>query len=211
MLVINYNLLDIKNYEQETGNSILAFFDDIKISNILDLIKLGNGNCSEEKASQLLDNYLEHDGTLVDAMLEIKKILIGVGNNEDIDSEADIIDISDYDSLTDLYITFSMQLMSVGLGYSEFWSMTTKEMYKVFNSILIKMQNETNRELRNYHTLAAMVGGAVWGKLQKEPPKVDLNTRANKYNDLDEEDAIMVAKLKSFVHNHNQRLKQKGE
>lgn len=211
MLVINYNLLDIKNYEQETGNSILAFFNDIKISNILDLIKLGNGNCSEEKASQLLDNYLEHDGTLVDAMLEIKKILIGVGNNEDIDSEADIIDISDYDSLTDLYITFSMQLMSVGLGYSEFWSMTTKEMYKVFNSILIKMQNETNRELRNYHTLAAMVGGAVWGKLQKEPPKVDLNTRANKYNDLDEEDAIMVAKLKSFVHNHNQRLKQKGE
>lgn len=211
MLVRNYNLLDIKNYEQETGNSILAFFDDIKVSNMLDLIKLGNGNCSEEKASQLLDNYLEHEGTLVDAMLEIKQILIGVGSNEDIDSEADVIDIADYDSLTDLYITFSMQLMSVGLGYSEFWSMTTKEMYKVFNSILIKMQNETNRELRNYHTLAAMVGGAVWGKLQKEPPKVDLNTRANKYNDLDEEDAIMVAKLKSFVHNHNQRLKQKGE
>jgi hypothetical protein len=78
--------------------------------------------------------------------------------------------------------------------------MNTKEMYKVFNSIAIKMQNETNRELNNYHTLAAMIGGAVWGKLQKEPPRVQMVKDKNTdVEDMDVDDAILVAKLKSLA------------
>ena len=97
--------------------------------------------------------------------------------------------------------------MSVGLSYQEFWSMNTKEMYKVFNSIAVKIQNETNRELSNYHTLAAMVGGAVWGKLQKDPPRISI---ANKEADgdvegLSTEEAVMLAKLKSFAASHNKK------
>lgn len=216
MLVRNYNLLDIKKYENDTGNNILDFFNNLKIDNVLDLISLGNGNCSKEKASELLDEYLEHEGDLVTAMIEIKELLIGTGDNnkEEIDNE-DLIDITKYDSLTDLYINFCMQLASVGLSYSEFWNMTTKEMYKVFNSIAIKIQNDTNRELSNYHTLAAMVGGAVWGKLQKEPPKINIvsNKKEENIDGLDTEDMIMVAKLKSMVKNHNKELTKsmKGE
>lgn len=201
MLVRNFNLLDIKNYEYTTGNNILSYFNDIKFDNMLDLISLGNNNCGDEAASEILDNYLKSGKSYVDAVLELKEALIGKGSNDENDvDEEDKIDISKYESLTDLYIYFSMQLLSVGLSYQEFWSMNTKEMYKVFNSIAIKMQNETNRELNNYHTLAAMIGGAVWGKLQKEPPRVQMiKDRNTDVEDMDVDDAILVAKLKSLA------------
>ena len=211
MLVKNFYLKDIKKYEDETGNNILSFFNDIKFSNMIDLIRLGNNNCSKEQASKILDEYLAQDNhTILSVMLEIKENLIGIGDNNDNDvDDNDKIDITSYNSLTDLYNQFNMQLMSVGLSYSEFWAMNTKEMYRVFNSICIKIQNETNRELSNYHTLAAMVGGAVWGKLQKDAPKVNM-VPVNRDKDVDDDVAIINAKLKSLVNTHNKNIK-KGE
>ena len=211
MLVKNFYLKDIKEYEDNTGKNILSFFDTISFNNIIELIRLGNNNCTETEASVILDYYLDNTNNgIVEALLEIKKCLLGIGDNndEDIDEE-DKIDISEYKSLTDLYTQFNMQLMSVGLGYSEFWAMNTKEMYKVFNSICIKIQNETNRELSNYHTLAAMVGGAVWGKLQKEAPKVKLNQ--NTHKDIDDEVTMLAAKLNAMATNHNKTVNKKGE
>ena len=212
MLVKNFYLKDIKQYEDETGNNILSFFNDIKFYNMIDLIRLGNNNCSEEQASNILEKYLVEDdnNSIVSAMLEIKEALLGLGDNNDNDvPDEDKIDITSYNSLTDLYNQFNMQLMSVGLSYSEFWAMNTKEMYRVFNSICIKIQNETNRELSNYHTLAAMVGGAVWGKLQKDAPKVDMRP-VNNNKEVDDDIAILNAKLKSLVNTHNKSIK-KGE
>ena len=212
MLVKNFYLKDIKQYEDETGNNILSFFNDIKFYNMIDLIRLGNNNCSEEQASNILEKYLVEDdnNSIVSAMLEIKEALLGLGDNNDNDvPDEDKVDITNYNSLTDLYNQFNMQLMSVGLGYSEFWAMNTKEMYRVFNSICIKIQNETNRELSNYHTLAAMVGGAVWGKLQKDAPKVNI-AHVNNNKDVDDDVAIINAKLKSLVNTHNKSIK-KGE
>lgn len=213
MLVKNFYLKDIKQYEDETGNNILSFFNDIKFYNMIDLIRLGNNNCSEEQASNILEKYLVEDdnNSIVSAMLEIKEALLGLGDNNDNDvPDEDKIDITSYNSLTDLYNQFNMQLMSVGLSYSEFWAMNTKEMYRVFNSICIKIQNETNRELSNYHTLAAMVGGAVWGKLQKDAPKVDMRP-VNNNKEVDDDIAILNAKLKSLVNTHNKNIKEKGE
>ena len=212
MLVKNFYLKDIKKYEDETGNNILSFFNDIKFSNMIDLIRLGNNNCSEEQASKILEEYLAQDNnTILSVMLEIKESLIGIGDNNDNDvDDEDKIDITNYSSLTELYNNFNMQLMSVGLSYSEFWAMNTKELYRVFNSICIKIQNETNRELSNYHTLAAMVGGAVWGKLQKDAPKVNM-TPINTNKDVDDDVAIINAKLKSLVNIHNKNIKEKGE
>ena len=213
MLVKNFYLKDIKQYEDETGNNILSFFNDIKFYNMIDLIRLGNNNCSEEQASNILEKYLVEDdnNSIVSAMLEIKEALLGLGDNNDNDvPDEDKVDITSYNSLTDLYMNFNMQLMSVGLSYSEFWAMNTKEMYRVFNSICIKIQNETNRELSNYHTLAAMVGGAVWGKLQKDAPKVDMRP-VNNNKEVDDDIAILNAKLKSLVNTHNKNIKEKGE
>lgn len=211
MLVRNFYLKDIKKYEDETGNNILSFFNDIKFSNMIDLIRLGNNNCSEEQACDMLEKYLANESnSIVSVMLEIKENLLGIGDNSDNDvPDEDKVDITNYNSLTDLYTQFNMELMSVGLSYSEFWAMNTKEMYRVFNSICIKIQNETNRELSNYHTLAAMVGGAVWGKLQKEAPKVNM-APINRNKDIDDDVAIINAKLKSLVSTHNKSVK-KGE
>lgn len=212
MLVKNLYLKDIKKYEENTGKNILSFFDNIKFSNMIDLIKLGNNNCSEEQACVILEKYLADDNnTIVSAMLEIKESLLGIGDNNDNDvPDEDKIDITSYNSLTELYNNFNMQLMSVGLGYSEFWAMNTKEMYRVFNSICIKIQNETNRELSNYHILAAMVGGAIWGKLQKDAPKVSM-TPVNNNKDVDDDVAIINARLKSLVNTHNKSVREKGE
>lgn len=211
MLIKHFYLKDIKKYEDETGNNILNFFNDIRFSYIIDLVRLGNNYCSEEQACNILDEYLENESnSIISAMLEIKESLIGIGDNNDNDvDDNDKIDITSYNSLTDLYTQFGMELMSVGLSYSEFWDMNTKEMYRVFNSICIKIQNETNRELSNYHTLAAMVGGAVWGKLQKDAPKVDMRP-INKDKDVDDDIAILNAKLKSFAAAHNKSI-EKGE
>ena len=206
MLVKSFNLMDIKKYELETGDNILEYFSDFSINKLLNLISLGNNNCNLEVSAEILDRYFKENKTILDAILEIKRNLIGIGDNEDVEiDESETIDISKYNSLTDLYISFSMQLMSVGLGYNEFWSMNTKEMYKVFNSIQIKMQNETNRELSNYHTLAAMVGSAVWGKLQKEAPRVNLVKDKVEVEDMDLEDALLVANLTRFANKHNQK------
>lgn len=210
MLVTGFNLIDIKNYEINNRVSILDFFKEVKFENIIELIRLGNSNCSPTEAAELLDNYLKNGGSILDAILEIKEQLIGVGDNESEDTNK--IDISEYKSLTDLYIYYSMQLLSVGLSYQEFWSMNTREMYKVFNSIMIKVENETNTNLQNYHTLAAMVGAAVWGKLQKEPPKIEhskYKSSENDTNDIDTDDLIMIANLKSFVNIHNKNLEEK--
>lgn len=211
LLVRNFYLKDIKKYEDETGNNILSFFNDIKFSNMIDLIRLGNNNCSEEQACAMLEKYLANDSnSIVSVMLEIKENLLGIGDNSDNDvPDEDKVDITNYNSLTDLYTQFNMELMSVGLSYSEFWAMNTKEMYRVFNSICIKIQNETNRELSNYHTLAAMVGRAVWGKLQKDAPKVNM-TPINRDKDVDDDVAVINAKLKSLVNTHNKSIK-KGE
>ena len=198
MLVRNFNLKDIKEYEDSTGANILSFFDNISFSNLIELVKLGNGKCDDELAYEILDNYLKEDeNTLLSGLLEIKEKLLGYGDNNEIaENNEDTVDISKYNSLTDLYTHFNMQLMSVGLSYSEFWSMNTKEMYSVFNSICVKMQNETNRELSNYHTLAAMIGGAVWGKLQKEPPKVNLTQHEEEDNSL-----LIVNELNKILNN----------
>lgn len=198
MLVRNFNLKDIKEYEDSTGANILNFFNDISFTNLIELVKLGNGKCDDELACKIVDDYLSiPDNTLLSGILEIKEKLLGYGNNNEIDENSeDTVDISKYNSLTELYMHFNMQLMSVGLSYSEFWSMNTKEMYSVFNSICVKMQNETNRELSNYHTLAAMIGGAVWGKLQKEPPKVNLTQHEEEDNSL-----LIVNELSKIINN----------
>ena len=55
-----------------------------------------------------------------------------------------------------------------------------------------------------------MVGGAVWGKLQKDAPKVNM-TPVNTNKDVDDDVAIINAKLKSLVNIHNKSIKEKGE
>ena len=174
MLVRRFNLKDIRDYEDETNESILEYFNNISIFNLLKLVSLGNSRCTLEEASKILDEYLE-EHEFLDAVYEIRDKLIGKVRDNDSEEEiADSIDITKYSSLSELYDTYCMQLMSVGFSYSEFWDLSTNTLFKVFNSINIKRENEINQNLQLAHTQAALIGQAVWGKLQRKPPSVNL-------------------------------------
>ena len=78
MLVRNFNLKDIKEYEDSTGANILKFFNDISFTNLIEIVKLGNGKCDDELACKIIDNYLSiPDNTLLSGILEIKEKLLG--------------------------------------------------------------------------------------------------------------------------------------
>lgn len=198
MLVKNYKLDDIRKYEEETGNNILSYFNEIKFTGLIDLVRLGNNNCSEEEASDIIDAYFSRGFTYVDAMIEIKEKLLGKGANKSGDEEdSSLMDITGYGSLTQLYETYAWQLMSVGFpSYSEFWDLSTYSLYRVFSSIMIKRENDINQSLSLAHSEAGMIGAAVWGKLKGKPPQVKMaKPVGEQYDNMDEEQAIMVAKL----------------
>jgi hypothetical protein len=80
-----------------------------------------------------------------------------------------------------------MQLMSLGVTYQEFWSFTTKEMYQVFYGIQQKMILDYNAKMQVAYNQAALIGGAVWGKLPNEAPHIHLTKSNDAYFEADEE------------------------
>ena len=59
MLVTKYYLSDIRDYEDETGKSVLGLFQEISVSNLITLVMLGNRSVTEKQASTLIDVYLQ--------------------------------------------------------------------------------------------------------------------------------------------------------
>lgn len=163
-----FKLRDIREFEVDSGKSILELISYIDIYNLIEIIMLGNSGIDEEGACRLLDSYLESGEDLVSAYKECKECLLG-NLGDDVDGDNETIDIN----LSDVLDKFCMQLMSVGLGYSEFWDMDTYEMYRVFEKIEGKIVADLNRQISTNHLLAQMIGGAVWGKLPAEPPSVN--------------------------------------
>lgn len=105
------------------------------------------------------------------------------------------IEVSKYKCATDIFMEIGMNLTSVGMSFSEFWSMNTIEMHKMFKSIITRIKNDTDRELAIGHTMAAMIGQAVWGKLDKEPPKMNIEQY-----DEDDEDSDMDFETMKNLH-----------
>jgi len=178
MLVKRFYVKDIKTFEEDSDISIIKLFESYSISNLISLVSLGNGNCSEEHASELIDTYLLNND-LIDAYSIVKICLLG--NTEQEAENRDTVPANKYNNMTDIYSEMCMQLMSMGVTYSEFWSMTTKDIYKVFDSITTKVIQDTNKQLMIAHEQARMTGLAVWGNLEKDAPKVGA---ANKENDM---------------------------
>ena len=209
MLVTKYYLSDIRDYEDETGKSVLDLFQEISVSNLITLVMLGNRSVTEKQASTLIDVYLQ-EHSILEAYEQVKEKLLG---KIDIDDE-NSIDLKEYESLTDIYTNMCMQIMALGVSYSEFWSMTTTDMYRVFDSIIIKIQNEINQQLAIGHRNAMMTGAAVWGKLEADPPSVDFGEKKDVpdvvyvegYGELDKQSYNNLVALKS-----RRGIKRKGE
>lgn len=207
MLVKQFFIKDLKNYEVNTGNSVIKLFNEFDIHNLLVLISLGNGGCGEEAASTILDNYLmqSEDNSLITALQDIRKCLLGE-NSTDIDDTQEGIDISKYKNITELYNYLCFQLMSVGISWSEFWDMSTTDVYSAFNSINVKTRNEINKELAMYHSLASMVGAAVWGKLGSKVPRIDEEpenriVKTEEYGDIDLDTYNTIMALEALKQN----------
>lgn len=171
-LVKKFYVKDIKEYEEENNESVLNFFDGLSLYGLSRLVMLGNRGMKEIDAYNLIDDYLlRADVTLVDAFIEIKRVMFGSAI-DNINEDKNAIKTEKYTCLSDIYSDFCMSLMSVGINYSEFWSMSTKEMYKVLGVINTKLMNDTNKRLADSYHLAGMIGSAVWGKLPKDIPQI---------------------------------------
>lgn len=180
MLVAKCYLKDIREYEENTGKNLLRLFDNISIRNLVTLLKIFNKGIADGEIYLVIDSYLDQYG-LVEAFEEVKTALLGYKEDEeeqktqkeeqDIEGTAD--DVNSYQFLYDYYMHLGMQLMSLGITYTEFWSLTTKEMYQVYEAIQQKMILDFNRQMQIAHISAGLTGGAVWGKLPDKAPRIN--------------------------------------
>lgn len=204
MIVKQFFIKDLKNYETDTGDSVIKLFNEFDIRNLLILISLGNGCCSIEDASIILDNYLieSEENSVISALQDIRKCLLGETASETDDTQEGI-DITKYRNITALYNEICSQLMSSGINWSEFWDMTTTDIYLAYDGIRTKNNNELNKELAMYHNLAHMVGAAVWGKLGNEIPRVSEEPEnriieTEEYGEIDLETYNAIANLEAL-------------
>ena len=179
MIINKCYLKDIRDYEDKTGKNILSLFENYSISNLLEIMQAMKPELTEDDCIAIIDNHFSNGGSIDEIFLELRNVLVGyeiIGDGtKDSDEKQPVENIENYKTLTDFYIHLSMQLMALGISYSEFWSLTTKEMYQVFNAIQQKSILEFNKQMQGYHILAGLIGGGVWGKLPKEAPHIDIN------------------------------------
>ena len=182
-------LKDIKDFEERTNINVLSLFESFSISNLILIFSIFYKDMQEQEICEIIDSLFSEGYTIEKIFIEIRDILLGykVEDNE-IDEEDNIEkpditgsfeDIRQYKFLSDFYMHLCMQLMSLGMSYSEFWSLTTRDMYKAFDAIQQKMVFDYNRQMQLAHSQAAMIGGAVWGKLDKKAPQIDIEELHN--------------------------------
>lgn len=203
MLVSTFNLKDIKNYEISNRCSLLEMFNELNLNYLLEIIKLGNQNISDEEAGELLDNFLS-ENSLVDAYNEIRDILVGKKYIHNDKSES--AETKNYKSLTELYQSMGIDLRAYGnLGYSEFWDMSVDDLFLEFNIANNKIAKEKQSEIDNNHMLAMMISQGIWGKLSTNPPQINKNM-----DDIDDDESDMdsnalrsLCNMKAFVKSYN--------
>lgn len=206
MIIRQYKLKDIKNYEDTTHESILDFIFKPSFHGTVTLVSLGNNCINLDDAGNLLDNYIAQGHTFFEVLQESQKLLLGEKSVDTEAKEEEVIDISKFKTLTDLYNHFYLDIFkgTNRVSYIEFWELTTTDMYRLFDIINIQKINEFNEELYKMYIAAGLNGAGHWGKLPKHPPTVKIpknkkESKEEKQNRLKME----VAQLKSMGQLHN--------
>ena len=179
MIINKCYLKDIRDYEDKTGKNILSLFENYSISNLLEIMQAMKPELTEEDCIVIIDNHFSNGGSIDEIFLELRNVLVGyeiIGDGtKDSDEKQPVENIENYKTLTDFYIHLSMQLMALGISYSEFWSLTTKEMYQVFNAIQQKTVIDFNNKMQEYNIMAGLVASAVYGNPVKDVPHIDID------------------------------------
>ena len=182
MLIRKCYLKDIKEYEEKHRVNILTLFNNISVKNMKELLSIIYRTDDEDLLYNVMDEYIDEGHGVFDLMTEIKNIILGYDENKiknlDEEKQKEIKDtyedVTSYEYLSDFYMHLCMQLMSLGISYSEFWSLTTKEMYQAFEAIQQKMVMDYNRHMQEYYNLAALISGGVGGNLPEEVPHINI-------------------------------------
>lgn len=182
MLASKCYLKDIREWEEKHQINLLSLFEKVSINNLIGILQVFYKDATDEQFCEMLDNYFINEGHSIDeAFIELRNALLGyketdkdVNNQEENDVTGSYEDVTQYKFLTDFYMHLGMQLMSMGVTYSEFWSLTTAEMYQVFNAIQQKSIMDFNKNMNEYHILAGLIGAGVWGKLPKDAPHINI-------------------------------------
>ena len=183
MLIGKCYLKDIKEYEEKHRVNILTLFNNISVKNMKELLSIIYRTDDEDLFYNVMDEYIDEGHGVFDLMTEIKNIILGYDENKvkslNEEQQKEIKDtyedVTSYEYLSDFYMHLCMQLMSLGMSYSEFWSLTTKEMYQAFEAIQQKIVMDYNRHMQEYHTLAGLISSGVWGKLPEDAPHIDID------------------------------------
>lgn len=206
-LVKRFYVKDIKMYEEDNDVNLLLHFNDmlkgvyIRMGHLTDFVQIGNGMCTRERACELVDRYLEEDNTVYDAVNEIKDKLLGY--KDDGKTNEDDLSVNDYDNFTDMLSEVSMELLKFNVGYSEFWSMTTADMYRMLARLNKNKEDQINEQLQLAYNEALLTAAAVWGKAPNEAPKVSLTGNSGDNNKLmDSQTANIMGNLMNFYNGY---------
>lgn len=157
---------DVLNYELLNDINI---FDELSQGNlfiILDLIKLGNNNCSDEEAETILNKAVKEIG-FDNVVEELAYELIGKRPDENDKTT----DSNKYSSFTEVLEDFydSVQSVDKNFGLSEFWNISTKYLYKYADGVQKRFINDKNQELQTQYSNVVMFGQMLAGKLKECP------------------------------------------
>lgn len=201
MLVNKCYLKDIRDFEDEQHINVLSLFEKLSVENLVLILSILYRNKETDELYEIIDKYIDEGHSLNDLFIELRNIVLGYDVEEAEKKQRNIDaneiagtyeDITSYKTLTEFYTHLCMQLMSLGMSYSEFWSLTTREMYQTFEAIQQKMVMDYNREMQIWHNGAAMIGGAVWGKLPDKAPSIDIEELRNPDELIDTEEGQMT-------------------
>lgn len=188
-------LKDIRTWEEKHNRNVLTLFDENSIDNLVLILSIFYSDMPEEELYKMLDTLFESGYSIIKLFLELRDILLGYkvdsddnrasedNNEQSIAGTFD--DVKQYKYLSDYYMHLCMQLMSLGMSYSEFWSLTTKEMYQSFEAIQQKMVFDFNRQMQIAYNTACLNGAAFAGCLPKQAPQIDIEELHNPDEEID--------------------------
>lgn len=156
---------DILDYEMNNDINILDELSQGNIFIILDLIKLGN-NCDDVEAESIFNKSVQEVGyeeTIKSLAYEV------IGNEPDKENK----ETSDekFSSFTEVLENFydNLQTVDKNFGLSEFWSISTRYLYKYAEGVQKRYINDKNIELQKQYSNVIMIGQMLAGKLENCP------------------------------------------
>lgn len=175
MIAKEFIINDIINYESINDINILSELECGETYIIVDLIMLGN-KCTYEEAEDIFNKSLE-TMSIEDIIKDIAICLVGSEQNK----QEKTVDRNNYKNFSSILMEFFEQLQIVdnNITYSEFMGMSTRMLYRYADGIQKRYINNRNAEYRESFENAAILLGALCGKI-KEPPKINIEDINNK-------------------------------